>query len=526
MNRHQGEFAAFYKNLAFGPRNGFKARGWQEDCQADYEWKLSEHEELATAQSRIDQFRYTVSAGTGSGKTSCAGLISVNMLNTKRVGMLVLVSPNRATARKAKKDFMRNFGIELVSFNSKKYRHDGIPRGKQGYITTYANVVKNPVRHAELCSLDSTLVILDEFHHLGDKKAWGEAVSEAFGGCPYIFSMSGTPYRVDNNPIPFVSYGPPDENGIRRLKTDFSYELPRAIHDKVCRVPHFIFHDGTMLIRTQWDGPEIKVQFNQDVSNSLSRTRLRGAVEYGSVVRRNILEEALPICRKEGRKVIIFLGGDTVSDRLPTEDAKNYLPSELEEMGISPEEFDFVTGDDSEAQRKIEEFGESTTKWILISINMVSEGVDIPELSAAIFLSSICAKLTLVQRIGRTLRLRGDDDPHKTSLVFMPASPELIELSDEIYREIKHEVELGRQAKREFNREGDGVGSEKKAKAQAIGIDGGNMTLVKMYGREWPISVFNKAMGKLQSKGMSPSLAEITMYLILQEETNGIGIAG
>ena len=115
-----------------------------------------------------------------------------------------------------------------------------------------------------------------------------------------------------------------------------------------------------------------------------------------------MLRDALAECREQGRKVIIFLGGDSSSGVVPTEDATELLPAELRELGYDENDWDVVWGDDQKSQQKIDDFGKSD-KWILISINMVSEGTDIPQISAAIFLTVVTAKLSVWQRIGRAV---------------------------------------------------------------------------------------------------------------------------
>ncbi len=67
-----------------------------------------------------------------------------------------------------------------------------------------------------------------------------------------------------------------------------------------------------------------------------------------------MLAHALQVCRDARRKVVIFLGGDTEGDQTPTEDAKHFLPDELASLGIRPDEIEIITGDDADAQTKIE----------------------------------------------------------------------------------------------------------------------------------------------------------------------------
>ncbi|MBR7503214.1 ATP-dependent helicase, partial [Mycobacterium tuberculosis] len=84
-----------------------------------------------------------------------------------------------------------------------------------------------------------TLVILDEVHHAGDALSWGDAVREAFGPAVRRLSLTGTPFRSDTSPIPFVTYAP-DAEGIRTSVADYSYGYGRALKDSVVRPVLFL----------------------------------------------------------------------------------------------------------------------------------------------------------------------------------------------------------------------------------------------------------------------------------------------
>jgi superfamily II DNA or RNA helicase len=51
-----------------------------------------------------------------------------------------------------------------------------------------------------------SVVILDEIHHAGTERAWGDGVGHAFELAARRLALSGTPFRSDQNPIPFVDY--------------------------------------------------------------------------------------------------------------------------------------------------------------------------------------------------------------------------------------------------------------------------------------------------------------------------------
>ena len=85
-----------------------------------------------------------------------------------------------------------------------------------------------------------TLVIFDEIHHLGDDLTWGDAIRKAFNGATFRLAISGTPFRRDNNPIPFVKY----ESSTS--VADYVYGYSQAIYDKVCRPVYFPAFEGEM----------------------------------------------------------------------------------------------------------------------------------------------------------------------------------------------------------------------------------------------------------------------------------------
>jgi hypothetical protein len=522
VGRNQMIFDEIFRNQTYGLRNGLESRSWQQECHGGYFNSIRLHEEaLATNGDASHQHVFTIFGGTGCGKTKGAGLIVSTMLNGRKVGQVVVVVPNRSILHKTQKDFRHFFGIDLVRFHARRYA-DGIPRTKQGYVLTYGHLMQDPTLHRRICGSEPTLVIFDEVHHLGDGNGWGDAALEAFGSVPYVLCLTGTPYRSDNRRIPFVRYEEkPGADGLFRFSAEppygFCYPLGQAVTDGVCRKPLFRFHDARVKYRFGPDSGESEVTFDDtNVSDTVASLRLRGAVKYGSSDRRRFLEATLAECRENHRKVIIFLGGDTEGDQTPTVDATELLPAELQEIGISPEEYDVVTGDDPESQGKIVRFGKSE-KWLLISINMVSEGTDIPEISAAVFLTSITAKQTTVQRIGRALRLMGDDDPHTVAWVFMFRDPVLVQLAGELNDEMDKWEEIKIRRERKAKPDDDETPTPRN-RAEAIGIGDGAARVVVFHGRQWPFDVFERARDQVRDMGLPATLTETAMYLLMGDE--------
>lgn len=408
--------------------SNWKTRRWQDLCLADFRKK----HRLAHG----SYFTYLVSAGVGSGKTLLSGLISAYLLNKGDIDRVIYVCPNRAIRRRVIEDF-RRLNIHLATGDRAKHR-DGESSHLNGMVLTYSALIRHAEAQGKLCDLSRTLVVFDEIHHLGDELPWGESTKSAFefrAAC--VLGLSGTPYRIDNRAIPFVKYDPVDSEGMRIFAADFTYTLGKSILDGVCRRPVFHWLDGDVSVKVP-DGSKVIVTFKEELPINLANRRLNGAVRAGSASRSQAIHRAIEFCRRTHRKLIIFVGGDSSrKDGGGVRDASEFLPAELRSHGIRASEMCFVVAEDKDAPAKIAGFGDSEA-WILIAVNMVSEGVDIPALSAALFLTSITARATTIQRIGRALR--GEGEAH----IFMFGDSRYQDVGKHIETQINHEIEIGK----------------------------------------------------------------------------------
>ena len=85
-----------------------------------------------------------------------------------------------------------------------------------------------------------TLLIADEPHH-GQAATWGRDARTAFRRRALPCLLSGTPFRSDDTPIPWITYG---VSGVSR--TDYAYGYTDALLDGVCRPVTFHTYDGDM----------------------------------------------------------------------------------------------------------------------------------------------------------------------------------------------------------------------------------------------------------------------------------------
>jgi superfamily II DNA or RNA helicase len=281
-----------------------------------------------------------------------------------------------------------------------------------------------------------TLVILDEIHHAGDSRSWGDGVKTAFEPAVRRLMLTGTPFRSDDNPIPFVAYER-GEDGLPRSRSDSSYGYSDALADGVVRPVIFLAYSGETRWRTS-AGDEIAARLGEpltpDVIAQAWRTALDPSGDWVPQVLR--AADARLTAKREGG--IPDAGGLVIATDQTTARAYAKLLK-----GISGESAVVVLSDDAGASGRIAAFAASQQRW-LVAVRMVSEGVDIPRLAVGVYATSASTPLFFAQAIGRFVRVRR---PGETASVFLPSVTHLLELASEMERQREHV--LGKSRKRE-----------------------------------------------------------------------------
>jgi superfamily II DNA or RNA helicase len=294
---------------------------------------------------------------------------------------------------------------------------------------TYAQVAVKASVHETLILDAPTLVILDEVHHGGDALSWGDALRTAYGRATRRLLLSGTPFRSDTAPIPFVEYHP-DAKGIRVSRTDFAYGYRRALEDGVVRPVLFLVYAGHMRWRTK-AGEEMEAYLGQDNTKDVTaqawRTALNPEGEWIPAVLRSADRRL-----SEVREQVPDAGGLVIAT---DQTAARAYAAILE--AVSGEAPTVVLSDEAEASARIEQFAQSTSRW-LVAVRMVSEGVDVPRLSVGVYATSASTPLFFAQAIGRFVRARRRGE---TASVFLPNVPQLLALAQELEAQRDHALD-------------------------------------------------------------------------------------
>ena len=384
-------------------------RGWQKDAYHEY--------------FRLPRRDFLLVATPGAGKTAYALTVAAELLARREIAFLTIVTPTEHLKHQWAAAAAR-FGIAIDS----AYRNAQGRAGADfaGVAVTYAQVAAHPALHRQRTENRRTLVIFDEIHHAGDALSWGDAVKEAFDPARRRLGLTGTPFRSDANPIPFVTYLD-EPGGGKRSASDYVYGYGPALEDGVVRPVIFLAYSGEMRWRTR-AGDEITATLGTPMTSGQIAQAWRTALDPAGEWVSRVLEAADKRLT-EVRRGMPDAGGLVIAG--DHEDARAYAALLRGLTGKRPV---VVLSDDKTASKKISAFAGSNDRW-MVAVRMVSEGVDIPRLAVGVYATSVSTALFFAQAVGRFVRARQRGE---TASVFLPSVPVLLSYAAELEAERDH----------------------------------------------------------------------------------------
>lgn len=343
---------------------------------------------------------FLVEATPGAGKTRLAIDIAKRLIEASRIDQIVVAVPTSSLERQ----WAGEFAKQGISVDPKWHAADGaLAKDETGCVATYAEIARQPQIYRRLVSRKPTLVILDEIHHCGDERMWGDGARTAFEPATRRLLLSGTPFRSDNNAIPFVRYV--DGTGT----PDVRYGYGEALRDRVVRSVFFPRRGGSM--EWDWKGQTVTATFDDLMRDRDASQRLRTALSpYGQWIP-SVLADA-------DRQLMELRESDPTAGAIvfceTSEDAR-VIADLLRKIGRDPV---LAITEEPEADTRIGTFRDSREPWI-VSIRKVSEGVDIPRLRVGVYATPWLTEMFFRQVVGRLVRTNAaEEDP--TSYLFIP----------------------------------------------------------------------------------------------------------
>ncbi|MEO5853205.1 MAG: DEAD/DEAH box helicase [Nocardioides sp.] len=362
-------------------------------------------------------------ATPGAGKTTFALSVAAELLGRRLVDRIVVVAPTEHLKVQWAEAAGRA-GIPIdptYSAGKGKTSEDFV-----GVAVTYAGVAANPLAMRIRTERFKTFVILDEVHHAGDALSWGESVREAFQPAARRLALTGTPFRSDINPIPFVTYAPGGD-GVARSVADFTYGYAHALADHVVRPVMFLAYSGDLQWRTR-AGDEVSARLGEPLTKDLTAHALRTALDPAGSWMPAVLQAADRRLSEVRRHVPDAAGLVIATDQ---DSARAYAALLRTISGEAPT---VVLSDEKAASKRIAAFTDSDKRW-MVAVRMVSEGVDVPRLAVGVYATTTATPLFFAQAVGRFVRARKRGE---TASIFVPSVASLLGFASEMELERDH----------------------------------------------------------------------------------------
>ena len=276
------------------------------------------------------------------------------------------------------------------------------------------------------------IVVLDEVHHAGGERSWGEGVEQAFADAACRLLLSGTPFRSDDRPIPFVRYTLGDHGDHGDAVADYEYGYGEALEEGgVVRPVFFPRFDGHM----EWigaDGGHRAASFADEVATEDRGARLRTALSPDGEWLPSVLTAADTRLRTLRRQAP-DAGGLVIT--IDQDHARQVADLLARRTGQRPA---VALSDDPRASEVIARFAEGDDPWV-VAVRMISEGVDIPRLRVGVHATTTVTSLFFRQAVGRIARWTPGRSSQK-AYFFVPDDARLRHHAETIAQQRRHSI--------------------------------------------------------------------------------------
>lgn len=397
---------------------------------------------------------FLINAAPGAGKTIAACAIADELIQSGEINRVIVIAPRTEVVNQWAKDFYLTTGRTMTKVTGGDGDIDALGID---VCATWSAIQGLQNGFKKVCESSQTLVICDEHHHAAVEAAWGDGADGAFTLAKFVLVLTGTPIRSDGSQSIWLAY---HDSGAINHPTGGTYTLTygQSVDLGYCRPVTFHRHEGKFTVDLDngdkaqvsgKDAPDLPENFKKipGLQRALDFYKLVCTPQYNPGTKDPLLTgyqatmlEAAMIKLDDLRNRMPRAGGLVIA---PTIEIAEYFVKLIEFMeGDTPI---LVHSQMPNAEGKIAAFRTTDKKW-LVSVAMVSEGVDIPRLRVLVYLPSARTELAFRQAIGRVVRSSAPDDDTRAYVV-MPTLSVFDTYAQRVEDEIGHHAKNDSDAK-------------------------------------------------------------------------------
>lgn len=386
---------------------------------------------------------FLINAAPGSGKTICASVIALKLIELGEVDRVIVIAPRSEVVRQWSEEFKIVTGRHMTKVTGADVE---IEDYGVDLCATWGAIQGLLDGFQQVCKTSKTLVICDEHHHAAVEAAWGKGADGAFSDAKHVLVLSGTPIRSDGQEPIWFAY---DDIGQINHPEGGTYTLTygEAVDFGYCRPITFHRHEGRFSVSLP-DGDNIAVSGSDGAELTKELKRIKGLQQALDFYKLACTPKYLPdgttpdlnsyqatmlewciLKLDDLRDIIPNAGGLVIAPNIAV---AKYMSDLLERLeGEKPT---LVHSQMANAEARIATFKNTDKKW-LVSVAMISEGVDIKRLRVLAYLPSAQTELSFRQSMGRVVRSLGEND-FSRAYVVMPTH----RIFDEYARRVEAEM--------------------------------------------------------------------------------------
>lgn len=307
--------------------------------------------------------------------------------------------------------------------------------GYEVIVVTYAQLVSDITLFLILAERRAVLLIADEIHHADEDAKYGQAVANLAEVSKFRLSLSGTPFNSSGGALAMCeSEEIVDDEGRRqrRTKATVTYDYGNAITDRVCRPVEFIKVDGRGEATYRSLANNTTFKRLVDLANQTKADRLGLLIDadgaYAAGLIRHALEALSDLKLHDRRAAMLVVARDITHAKAVARRIAAICDERPEWKGYT---IDQVYSDTEQAHERIEKLSYDNTD-IIVSVRMISEGVDITRLRVGLYLTDYLTRMFFAQFVGRFARWEKRLDRSQHARVIIPAHVELLKYAREI----------------------------------------------------------------------------------------------
>ncbi|MGH3908920.1 MAG: DEAD/DEAH box helicase, partial [Pseudonocardiaceae bacterium] len=346
----------------------------------------------------------TIHAAPGAGKTRFTGATFLRMRAAGWAERMVVVVPNSAL-RSQWRESLFDMGISLDDEPRDSWQE---LRGTHGAVVTYHSLPNSAMAHQRELHQRTTLVVLDEVHHAGDKATWGRAVNHMVGDvtgevhASGVLNLTGTLFRsTGSKQISTVQYRRSEIDPAKfEAIEDYSVKTSQLV-PQYLRPPNvYTYGADVRLLDTSTaeivEGEIADLDAQQKTAVLREQWSSKSWVDgFAAEALRLLQLQQEVVGRAEPLKLLYIAANQQAAKR-----AANTL-NQLTRSNFAR----LVISDEPSADRVLRQAAKERTSLAIVSVRMVTEGFDCPAVSTIAYASNVIADLTIAQTMARAMRI-------------------------------------------------------------------------------------------------------------------------